>query len=73
MKQVLTGHSPELVKALDDAGILPDNCRRLVIDIAFDGFVTLYTKSYADERLLDVDLGAHLSVIGNNELKDAKK
>lgn len=43
-----------LVKAMQDAGILPENCRRFIIDCNSRSIVTLYFECLGDERLLEV-------------------
>lgn len=39
---------------LVERGIVPPNCRRVVIDLEADGAAMLYYTVYADERLLEV-------------------
>jgi len=67
MRQPIVGHDPGLIKALEKAGVLPGNCRRVIIDIAFDSLVTIYFETVADERLLDVDLATHLKIIKTDD------
>ncbi len=67
MKQALMGHNLPLIKALVDAGIVPDNCRRIVIDIPCNDVVTLYYEVFGDERLLDVDFAKHLGPVIENK------
>ena len=65
MEQVISGH--KIIKALLDAGIVSDKCRRVVIDIPCDGFVTLYYEVLGDERLLDIDFAKHLGPVVKNK------
>lgn len=39
---------------LEKKGIIPPNCRRVVIDLEADGAAMLYCTVYGDERLLEV-------------------
>ena len=45
----------EFGKALISAGI-PANCRRIVIDIAFDDCVKVFYETFAEPELLDIVL-----------------
>lgn len=47
-------HSAPLFDALQKAGILPDNCVRVVIDISIETCAHLYFECLGDERLLEV-------------------
>ena len=67
MKQTIMGHNPKLIKALVDAGIVPDNCRRIVIDIPCNDVVTLYYEILGDTRLLDIDFAKHLGPVVKNK------
>lgn len=51
-----------LIKQLQKAGILSDNTRRVVIDIAYDNVVKIYYEVLADERLLDIDFAAGIKI-----------
>jgi len=68
-KKTITGHDTRLIEELESAGIIPKNCRRVILDISYDEEVKLYYETLADERLLDVDLGAHLVVFDNKQGK----
>jgi len=35
-------------------GVVPPNCKRIVIDLEADGLVLVYYTVYGDERLLEV-------------------
>ncbi|KKN20053.1 hypothetical protein LCGC14_0939470 [marine sediment metagenome] len=48
---------------MEDAGILPDNCRRVIIDIAYDDAVKVYYECYGDERLLKIDFASHIGAM----------
>ncbi len=52
MKKVIAGCA--LGRVLTDAGLIPDNCRRIVIDIAANEAAIVYYETYADEELLKV-------------------
>ncbi len=59
--QVILGKG--LLETLMGAGILPDNCRRAVIDVTVDKPVKVYYECYGDERLLDVDFAEHIGAM----------
>lgn len=61
--KIIHGACPELVKAMTDSGILPDNCCRVVIDIAFNDIVKIYYEVLGDERLLEIDFAKHILTI----------
>lgn len=46
--------STSLSKKLIEAGIIPPNTRRAIIDIRMNDAVTIYIEAYGDERLLDI-------------------
>lgn len=57
-------HAHDLVKRLIDAGIVPSNCTRVVIDLPIDDAARLYFECIGDERLIDVlsgDAGIKIS------------
>ena len=62
----ISGKSPELIKALVDAGIVPPMCRRLIIDIDVEGCVILYSESFADDKVFDIDFVKHLGLAINS-------
>ena len=41
---------------LIDAGIVPENCTRVIIDIGLDAILKVYYETYGDKRILDLDL-----------------
>ena len=41
---------------LIDAGIVPDNCTRVIIDIGLDSILKVYYETYGDKRIFDLDL-----------------
>lgn len=43
-----------LAKVLSDRGLVPPNCRRIVIDAEAQEPVKIYYETYADERLIEV-------------------
>ena len=63
MHKPITGHCPELIKSMEEAGILPENCRRVILDIAFDSIVKVYYEVLGDERLLEVDFAKHIGAM----------
>ena len=65
MEQVISGH--KLIKDLVDANIVPDNCRRVVLDIPCDDIVKLHYEVLGDERLLDIDFAKHLGPVIENK------
>lgn len=65
--QSISGRNTGLIKALTDAGVIPDKTRRVIIDIDYESLVTIYYEVLADERLLNVDIAAHLKVTHKKE------
>ena len=57
----ISGRCPELFEVLKNAGLLPDNTCRVIIDIAFDNVVKIYYEVIGDTRLLEIDFAKHLS------------
>lgn len=43
-----------LGKALADSGLLPENCRRIIIDIFCDELVKIYYETFADKEIIDI-------------------
>ena len=70
MSKPISGHCPNLIESMEKAGILPDHCRRVVIEIGFDSMVTLYYETFADDRLLDIDFAAHIAVMQKENEND---
>jgi len=58
MAQCISGQNPQLVKSLVDNKIVPDLCRRIIIDINYENVVTIYYERFADERILNIDFAA---------------
>ena len=54
MGQVIDGR--EINRQLVEKGIVPDKCRRVVIDITFNKPVIIYCELYGSEELLELDL-----------------
>ena len=46
-----------LGRMLLDAGIIPPDCRRVIIDVPCEGVVVMYIEQFGDDRLLDIDWG----------------
>ena len=63
MNKVITGQSAGLVKAMGKAGILPDNCQRVIIDVAYDNVVKVYYEVLGDTRLLDINFASHIGTM----------
>lgn len=59
---VICGKDTGLIEQMQKAGILPDNCRRVVIDVKFDGLIAIYYEVLGDERLLDIDIAAGIKI-----------
>lgn len=49
-----------MLQTLHDAGILPPNCRRVIIDAKADDVVHMYFECFGDERVLRLDLPTNL-------------
>ena len=56
--KIITGL--HMLKALYEANIVPDKCRRVIIDIPYDDVVTIYYEGLGDERLLNINMIAGL-------------
>jgi hypothetical protein len=54
MSMIVTGHA--FLGSLHKAGILPDNCRRAIIDADVHGAVKIYYETFADERVFELAL-----------------
>jgi hypothetical protein len=50
-KQFTLAAGDRLIDKLTAAGVLPNNCRRFVIDCEVNEVPTLYFECYGDERL----------------------
>ena len=53
-------HSLGLMDKLQEAGLLPDNCRRIIIDMRFDDRLRVYYEVVGDDRWCDAGLMAEL-------------
>ena len=51
MEKVILGNNLKIVEALQKAGILPDHCRRILIDIPCDTMVSVYYACLGDKSL----------------------
>jgi hypothetical protein len=49
-----------LMGKLDEAGLLPKNCRRVVIDLEFDSAMRVYYEVIGDNRWHDVGIVSEL-------------
>lgn len=54
-----TGNS-SLIKQFMDAGIVPENCQRIVLDLRHDAIAKLYYECLADTRILEIDIPSHI-------------
>ena len=52
MKRIISGW--ELGEALMKAGVIPENCGNLLIEVPISGPVTIHTRMFADESILKV-------------------
>lgn len=55
------------------AGLIPAMTRRIIIDIPFDGCVTMYVEALTDTRMFDIDLTQILRRAQVVTVKDAEK
>jgi hypothetical protein len=62
--------SSELYLLLRDAGLVPDQCQTVIIELPLGGAVTIHTKSFPDGRILDV-IGAFIQQYPRGENPEA--
>ena len=48
------GRKSEIVEALQRKGLLPPNCRRVIIDIEYNNITKIYYECHADKERLSV-------------------
>ena len=53
-------HSMDLIKQFVEAGLVPDNCQRMIIDVKYDEVVKVYYECLGDKKMLDIDIPKHL-------------
>lgn len=58
---------------LIDAGIVPENCTRVIIDIGLDEILKVYYEAYGDKRILDLDLMSALKDVEVFKIEPALK
>ena len=46
----------EIGSKLSEAGLIPDNVRRIIIDIPCDGCVVIYYECFGDKKQIDLVL-----------------
>ena len=63
MAKCITGKDLDIIKKLIDAGIVPDNTRKIMIEVDYTSLVRLTYETYADKRLLNIDWLKHLKKI----------
>ena len=61
--QAITGKDAGLIKQFQDADILPDNCRRVILDVSYNDAVMIYYEVLGDERLYDIDFAAGIKIV----------
>ncbi len=49
-------HNPEWWKQMEEAGVVPSEVRRVIIDIPLDEPAVVYYECYADKRMFSIDL-----------------
>ncbi len=52
-----------LIDKLNELGLLPENCQRIIIDLECNDVAKIYYQCAGDTRLLDVDLVNELAVV----------
>ena len=52
----------KFIEALLAAGVIPENCRRVVIDLGVNDIGVVYYETHADQRLLEVIIASPPSV-----------
>ena len=60
--RIITGNDVGLINQLQNAGILPSGCKRVVIDVEYNNIVTLYYEVHGDARLCDIDFAAGINI-----------
>ena len=69
MAQVITGREG-LFGQFKKAGMLPDNCRRIVIDIEVNELVKVYYETFGDDQLVAIDIPQYLGpIISGNKVE----
>lgn len=63
----------DLQKALMEAGILPELCARVVIDIPAQGAVLMYYECLGSEKLLKINLPKHLKNVVKININEKNK
>lgn len=53
----VTINGSDIAKALVDAGVLPPNCKRVIIDIRVQDVVVAYFETFAEPDLVDAVSG----------------
>jgi hypothetical protein len=49
-----------LLQQLIDAGIVPQLCQRVIMDLKYDAVVKIYYQGLGSEKLLELDIAANL-------------
>lgn len=65
--------SKGLVQKLTEAGLVPANCQRIIIDIPVGDAAYVYYRCLADERILAVDFRPGPEVISEDETIERPK
>lgn len=69
-------HGSKFVKALMDSGIMPNNCRRMIINIEAGGVIEAFYETFPDEGIesepvLEAVLDMGLQVMAGKDTKVA--
>lgn len=65
--------SNELFNKLDELGLVPEKCQRMIIDLQFNDIPKIYYQCLGDERLLDVELVNELGIVIREQEKETEK
>jgi len=52
-RTIQVAHAPAFIDALVDAGVVPPNCKRIVIDCNTGAMITIHYEVFADQRIND--------------------
>ena len=62
----------ELIMGLIEAGLVCEDCTRVVIDLRIDEVIQLYQETLADDRILEIDLPGHIGAAIKEQRKEKK-
>lgn len=66
-------HGRQFIRALIDAGIVPDETVSVVIEANAKNVVTIYVQQFGDQRLLNVTQTLQGAVISRDDPQDTQK